>query len=88
MVIDNAAMLTCYGHAGRLPRGDLTYIAFRVAVSATLDDAQSIAEVKESTSPVDAPSGFTAAVPLLASESTWRTRRHRGFPQCSSRSSA
>jgi hypothetical protein len=42
----------------RLPRGDLTYIAFRIAAVATLDDAQTIAELEESDSPEEEPIDF------------------------------
>jgi hypothetical protein len=60
-------MLTCYGHSCRLPRGDLTYVAFRVAAIATLDDAQTIAELEQFEAPEEQAAGFMTAVPLLAS---------------------
>ena len=56
-------MLTCYGHSCRLPQGDLTYLAFRLAV---LDTSEEILICKESGEEPDTAAGFMVYVPILA----------------------
>ncbi len=58
-------MLTCYGHECRLPRGDLTYVAFRTAALATIDQLQ-LTDDLEGEIAAGERFGFLAAVPLLA----------------------
>ena len=55
-------MLTCYSHSCRLPRGDLTYLAFRVAALDTLDNIEISGELGESP---DEVGGFLGQVPIL-----------------------
>ena len=56
-------MLTCYGHSCRLPQGELTYLAFRLAV---LDTFEEILICKDSDERPDAAAGFLVYVPILA----------------------
>ena len=63
---EDMRMLTCYGHTCRLPRGDLTYVAFRTAALATLDDLDWVSDDLEAVLNAGTPIGFLSAVPLLA----------------------
>ena len=56
-------MLTCYGHSCRLPQGELTYLAFRLAA---LDTFEEILTCKDSGERPDATAGFMVYVPILA----------------------
>lgn len=60
-------MLTCYGHTCRLPRGDLTYAAFRVAAVATLDELEWLNDDRDEDLTPGEGFGFLAQVPLLES---------------------
>ena len=55
-------MLTCYGHTCRLPRGTLTYLAFRLSVLDALDEIQSYIDLEEDLDNVD---GVLTYVPIL-----------------------
>ena len=55
-------MLTCYGHSCRLPQGELTYLAFRLAILGTFEE---ILACQDSGEP-DEAMGFLVHVPLLA----------------------
>jgi hypothetical protein len=55
-------MLTCYGHRVRLPRSDLAYLAFRLAVQETLSDIDLYLDLEEEP---DTPVGYLSEVPFL-----------------------
>ena len=55
-------MLTCYGHKVRLPRNDLAYLAFRIAVQETLSDIELHLDLEEEPDP---PVGYLTEVPFL-----------------------
>lgn len=60
-------MLTCYGHTCHLPRGYLTYAAFRTAAVATLDELEWFEDGAESELYLGEGCGFLSQVPLLES---------------------
>ena len=55
-------MLTCYGHSVRLPRNDLAYLAFRLALQETLSDIELHLDLEEEPDP---PTGYLIEVPFL-----------------------
>ncbi|HUT95954.1 MAG TPA: hypothetical protein VMY37_41255 [Thermoguttaceae bacterium] len=55
-------MRTCYGHSVRLPRGDLAYLAFRLALQKTLSDIELHLDLEEEPDP---PAGCLIEVPFL-----------------------
>ena len=55
-------MLTCYGHSVRLPRSDLAYLAFRLALQETLSDIELHLDLEEEPNP---PVGYLTEVPFL-----------------------
>ena len=56
-------MLTCYGHSCQLPQGELTYLAFRLAL---LDTFEEILICRDSRDEPDTAAGFMVYVPILA----------------------
>lgn len=55
-------MLTCYAHTCRLPRGDLTYMAFRLSLLDTVEEILMYQDLKEAP---DETAGFLLHVPIL-----------------------
>ena len=66
---DDPFMLTCYGHNVRLPRNDLAYLAFRLAIRETFCVTELYSNLEEESDP---PVGYLAEMlamelmPLLA----------------------
>ena len=81
-------MLTCYGHTSRLPAGDLTYAAFRIAAMANLEDLR-LLHVFHDDIPEEELTPFLDVVPILAPidrliqisllGETWAKQRRREF---------
>ena len=55
-------MLTCYGHAVRLPHSKLAYLAYRLAVQESLSDIERGCDFEEDP---DHPAGDLSEVPFL-----------------------